>query len=297
MELAAMNHLLCFGFGYSARALAARLDRQAWRITGTSTTAEGCARIRAGGHTAALFDGTAPAAGITAALSDTAAGVTHVLVSAAPNEKGDPVLPHHGEDLRRAAKLGWIGYLSTIGVYGDHGGGWVDEMTPAAPGSVRSQRRLVAENGWLELAGAPTPLVGVFRLSGIYGPGSSAIDNLLAGTARRIVKPGQVFNRIHVDDIALVVEAAMARQRISGVYNVTDDEPAPPQDVVAYAAGLLGLPVPPDLPFATTPLSPMAVSFYGENKRVRNALIKSEFGVTLQYPTYREGMAGIAATS
>jgi nucleoside-diphosphate-sugar epimerase len=292
-----MNHLLCFGFGYSARALAARLDRQHWRITGTSTTEEGCARVRAGGHTAVLFDGTAPAAGITAALADAAAGVTHVIVSAAPVDHGDPVLPHHGADLAVAPNLRWIGYLSTIGVYGDHGGGWVDETTPATPGSVRSQRRLVAENAWLELARTPKPLVGVFRLAGIYGPGSSAIDNLRAGTARRIVKPGQVFNRIHVDDIALVVEAAINGQRTTSVYNVTDDEPAPPQDVVAYAAGLLGLAVPPDLPFATTPLSPMAVSFYGENKRVRNERIKTELGVTLQYPTYREGMRAIAALS
>jgi nucleoside-diphosphate-sugar epimerase len=298
MECIAMNHLLCFGFGFSARALAARLsppnNQQAWRVTGTSTSEAGCARIRAAGHQAALFDGAAPSADVAAAL----ATATHVVVSAPPGDQGDPVLRHHSEDLRNAARLKWIGYLSTVGVYGDHGGAWVDETTPANPGSPRSQRRLAAEMAWLGLLTGPKPrkrqMVGVFRLSGIYGLGRSAIDNLRDGSARRLIKPGQVFNRIHVDDIALVLEAAMARQQASQIYNVTDDEPAPPQDVVAYAAGLLNLPVPPDLPFATATLSPMARSFYSENKRVRNDLMKQDLGVALTHPTYREGMAAIA---
>jgi hypothetical protein len=298
MEWIVMNHLVCFGFGFSARALAARLcppnTERAWRITGTSTTEAGCARIRAGGHQAVLFDGAAPSTEVSKAL----ATATHVVVSAPPGELGDPVLRHHGDDIRTVTQLKWIGYLSTVGVYGDHGGAWVDETTPATPGSPRSQRRLAAELAWLALPTASQPekgpMVGVFRLSGIYGPGRSAIDNLRDGSARRIVKPGQVFNRIHVDDIALVLEAAMARQQVSQVYNVTDDEPAPPQDVVAYAAGLLNLPVPPDLPFATATLSPMARSFYSENKRVRNDRVKHELGVTLAHSTYREGMATIA---
>ena len=214
--------------------------------------------------------------------------------SAPPGEQGDPVLRHHRDDLRAAPQLQWIGYLSTVGVYGGHGGAWVDEATPANPGSPRSQYRLAAEQAWLALPNGAKPLIGVFRLSGIYGPGRSAIDNLRDGTARRIVKPGQVFNRIHVDDIALVLEAAMARQPASQIYNVTDDEPAPPQDVVGYAAALLGLPVPPDLPFATAALSPMARSFYSDNKRVRNDRMKRELGVSLAHPTYREGMAAIA---
>jgi nucleoside-diphosphate-sugar epimerase len=298
MECFVMNHLLCFGFGFSARALAARLsspsNQRAWRITGTSTTAAGCERIRQAGHQAVLFDGASPSPDVTQAL----VRATHVVVSAPPGEQGDPVLRHHREDLRTAAQLKWIGYLSTVGVYGDHGGAWVDETTTANPGSPRSQRRLVAEQAWLTLTAGlgpqQCPLVGVFRLSGIYGPGRSAIDNLRDGSARRLVKPGQVFNRIHVDDIALVLEAAIARQQTDQIYNVTDDEPAPPQDVVAYAAALLGLPVPPDLPFATATLSPMARSFYSENKRVRNNRIKHELGVTLAHPTYREGMAAVA---
>jgi nucleoside-diphosphate-sugar epimerase len=290
MEYTALNHLLCFGFGFSARALAARLNSQTWRITGTSTSEAGCARVREAGHQAALFDGVAPSADVRAALTT----ATHVVVSAPPGEQGDPVLRHHSDDLRNAAQLKWIGYLSTVGVYGDHGGAWVDETTPANPGSPRSQRRLAAELAWLALPTRPHPMVGVFRLSGIYGPGRSAIDNLRDGSARRIVKSGQVFNRIHVDDIALVLEAAMARQQTSQIYNVTDDEPAPPQDVVAFAAGLLGVPTPPDLPFATAALSPMARSFYSENKRVRNERVKQELGVQLTHPTYREGMTAIA---
>jgi nucleoside-diphosphate-sugar epimerase len=285
-----MNHLLCFGFGFSVRALAARLSPADWLITGTSTSEAGCGRIRAAGHQAVLFDGSAPSAAVTAAL----AAATHVVVSAPPGEAGDPVLCHHSDDLRAAPQLKWIGYLSTVGVYGDHGGAWIDEATPANPGSPRSQRRLAAEQAWLALPTGAQPLIGVFRLSGIYGPGRSAIDNLRDGTARRLIKPGQVFNRIHVDDIALVLEAAMARQPATAIYNVTDDEPAPPQDVVAFAAGLLGLPAPPDLPFATAALSPMARSFYSENKRVRNDRVKAELGVTLIHPTYREGMAAIA---
>jgi nucleoside-diphosphate-sugar epimerase len=286
-----MNHLLCLGFGYSAHALAARLPRHNWRITGTSTTEAGCARIRDAGHHSALFDGQRPSAALAAAL----ATATHLLVSAAPNDQGDPLLSQHRADLQRATQLQWIGYLSTVGVYGDHGGGWVDETTPVAPGSERSQRRVLAEQAWQSLTGQRPPPVGIFRLSGIYGPGSSAVDNLRAGTARRIIKAGQVFNRIHVADIARVIDAAMTRQQLSGIYNVTDDEPAPPQDVIAFAANLLGLPVPPGLPFETTELTPMARSFYGENKRVRNDRIKTEFGITLQYPTYRQGMIAIAA--
>jgi nucleoside-diphosphate-sugar epimerase len=259
-------------------------------LPGTSTSTAGCERIREAGHQAVLFDGAAPSADVTAAL----ATATHVVGSAPPGEQGDPVLRHHSDDLRSAAQLKWIGYLSTVGVYGDHGGAWVDETTPANPGSPRSQRRLAAELAWLALPTGPKPLIGVFRLSGIYGVGRSAIDNLRDGSARRIVKPGQVFNRIHVDDIARVLEAAMARQRASAVYNVTDDEPAPPQDVVAFAADLLGVPTPPDLPFATAALSPMARSFYSENKRVRNVRVKQELGITLAYASYREGMMAIA---
>jgi nucleoside-diphosphate-sugar epimerase len=188
----------------------------------------------------------------------------------------------------------WIGYLSTIGVYGDHQGRWVDETTPVSPGSQRSRQRVVAETAWLDFAARSGKRMQIFRLAGIYGPGRSAIDNLRDGTARRIVKRAQVFNRIHVDDIAGTLAAAIGKLDAQyTIYNVTDDEPAPPQDVVAYAASLLNLPVPPDIPFERAPLSPMGLSFYAENKRVSNARIKADLGVVLQCPTYREGMAGI----
>mgnify|MGYP001815125146 FL=1 len=285
-----MNHLLCFGFGFSASALAQLLSPQGWRITGTSRSAEGEERIRSLGFEAARFDGTAPSGDVTRALET----ASHLLISAPPSDDGDPVLAHHRADIVTANGLRWIGYLSTIGVYGDHGGAWVDETTPETPLSDRSKRRLAAEQSWRALTrpGAG-PDVQVFRLAGIYGPGRSAIDQVRAGRARRIVSPGQVFNRIHVDDIAGTLAAAIATGGTHTVYNVTDDEPAPPQDVIGHAAKLLGVPAPPELPIEEAELSPMAQSFYSELKRVRNDRIKQDLGVRLCYPTYREGLAAV----
>ncbi len=216
-----------------------------------------------------------------------------VLVSVPPGAFGDPVLATFRDALASAPRLRWIGYLSTIGVYGDHGGRWVDEATQPRPVSARSRERVTAEDAWLALGRDSGKAVQVFRLAGIYGPGRSAFDKLADGTAKRLVKPGQVFNRIHVDDIATVLAASLDRQRAGAVYNVTDDEPAPPQDVVACAAQLAGVPPPPEVPFERAELTPMARSFYGENKRVRNALIRDELGVRLAYPTYREGLASL----
>ena len=216
-----------------------------------------------------------------------------VLVSIPPGAAGDPVLAAFGETIAAAPHLRWIGYLSTIGVYGDHAGGWVDEATPPRPVSARSRERVAAEEAWASLGRASGKAVQVFRLAGIYGPGRSALDKLADGTAKRLVKPGQVFNRIHVDDIAAVLAASLDRPRAGAIYNVTDDEPAAAQDVVAHAAELAGVPPPPEIPFEEAELTPMARSFYGENKRVRNALIRDELGVRLAYPTYREGLAAI----
>lgn len=286
-----MNSLLCVGMGYSARALARRLGTADWRIGGSSTSSDGMARITAKGWDALPFDGAAPSPDLAAALRT----ATHIVVSAAPDAGGDPLLKCHAVDIASAPRLRWIGYLSTVGVYGDHQGAWVDEDTALRPVSQRSRQRAAAERSWLDLATKATIRVQIFRLSGIYGPGRSAIDNLKAGTARRIIKPGQVFNRIHVADIAGALVAAIgAPESRHAIYNITDDEPAPPQDVVAYAAGLLGLPVPPDVPFDDAPLSPMGRSFYGENKRVANARAKSDLGWRPAYPTYREGMRALA---
>ena len=284
-----MTHLLCFGFGYSASVLARRLSSRGWTVTGTSTTDAGASRVRSLGYHGVVFDGTAKTQAVSAAIATT----THILLSIPPGASGDPALRVYGSDIAASPALTWIGYLSTVGVYGDSGGGWVSEETPARPSSERGMRRLDAETAWLTLSHRSDKAVMVFRLPGIYGPGRSTIDDLKAGTARRLVKPGQVFNRIHVEDIALAVEAAIGKPKAGRVYNVTDDEPAPPQDVVAYGAQLLGLPVPPDLDFATATLSPMARSFYSENKRVSNGRMKAELGVQLAFPSYREGLLGI----
>ena len=285
-----MSHLFCFGLGYSAGVLSRRLAEQGWKISGTSTSAAGAERITAHGYSGLVFDGQTAPPEVTAALRD----ATHVLLSIPPGAGGDPALRAYGTDLSQSPKLTWIGYFSTVGVYGDANGGWVSEETEARPASERGQRRLEAENAWLNLGHAAAKAVTVFRLPGIYGPGRSAIDDLRDGTARRIVKPGQVFNRIHVDDIATAVAAAIAAPGRTRIYNIVDDEPAAPQDVVAYGASLLGLPVPPDLDFATAALSPMARSFYSESKRVSNARMKTELGVRLAYPSYREGLQQLA---
>ncbi len=286
-----MNRLFCFGLGYSAARVARRLAAEGWSIAGSARTQEGAEAIAAQGYDALVFDGTRPNAQVRHEL----ARASHVLVSVPPDAEGDPVLRHHGHDFRHAPSLGWIGYLSTIGVYGDSRGAWIDETAPVEATSERGRRRIAAEREWLAMGYGLRIATTSFRLAGIYGPGRSAIDRLREGTAHRIVKPGQVFNRIHVDDIAAAVCAAMAARVVSEVYNVTDDEPAPPQDVVAYAAELLHMPPPPEIAFTDAQLSPMAASFYADNKRVSNARLRQELGVALQFPTYREGLRAILA--
>ncbi len=283
-----MNHLFCFGLGYSARALAARLLSQGWRVSGTSRRPPAASpdAADAGGLETHRFDRDHR---LDPALFQ---GCTHLLTSIAPDELGDPVLDLHADDLK-ASTARWVGYLSTTGVYGDRGGDWVDESGDLRPAGPRGQRRVDAERGWIETS---LP-VHLFRLAGIYGPGRSALDTVREGRARRIIKPGQYFSRIHVDDIAAVLEASIDRPNPGAAYNVADDLPAPPQDVIAHACELLGAPIPPDLPFDQATLSPMAASFYGENKRVRNDRIKTELGVSLTYPTYREGLAALLGTS
>ncbi len=284
-----MSHLLCFGLGFSARVLCRRLAARGWTISATSRSAYGAKAIAVAGYRAFIFDGTAPLP--RAAWQ----GVTHVLDSAPPGSDGDPVLRRHAGGLAaRARQFAWVGYLSTTGVYGDHGGGLVTEDTPPTPNTERGQRRLTAETQWLGLWGSHGLPVHIFRLAGIYGPGRNQLLTVRGGTAKRIIKAGQVFSRIHVEDIAAVLEASMARPRPGAAYNVCDDEAAPPQDVVEYAARLLGLPVPPDTPFDEAALTPMALSFYADSKRVSNDLVKRELGIKLSYPTYREGLAALA---
>jgi nucleoside-diphosphate-sugar epimerase len=275
------RHLLCFGLGYSARMLAGRLSDIGWRVTGTSRnpTEPDCLRFeRAQPLTPEAF-----------------AGVTHILVSIPPGQSGDPTLDLHGDDIAAIPGLAWLGYLSTTGVYGDRAGGWVDERSELRRSGPRGRRRVAAEAGWQALWRRRGVPVHIFRLAGIYGPGRSPFEALRAGTAKRIDKPGQVFSRIHVEDLTSVLIASIARSRPGAIYNVCDDEPAASEAVIAHAAGLLGLPAPPLVPFDDAELSPMAKSFYDDNKRVSNALIKEEIGVTLRYPNYRAGLAAILA--
>lgn len=286
-----MTSLFCFGLGYSAEALARRMRPLGWQVAGTARTPESQARLAARGYEALLFDGTAPGGGIPDAL----ASATHVLVSAGPDQTGDPTLRFHEHDLARAPHVRWIGYLSTIGVYGNTDGAWVDETAGPNPESERAKRRVAAENAWLAFGEAHGKRVQIFRLGGIYGPGRSALDDLRDGTARRIVKPGQVFNRIHVDDIASVLLAAANGAGQHTIYNVTDGTPSSSEEMIAHAADLLAMEPPPEISVEEAGLSPMGKSFYAENRRVSNARLQDDLGVALAYPSYREGLAAILA--
>jgi nucleoside-diphosphate-sugar epimerase len=277
-------NLFCFGLGYTGRVLARRLAAEGWIVGGTCRTAD---KTSEAGFPVEVFDGDHP---LPRKALD---GVTHLLVSVPPDAVGDPVLAVHGEDIAQIKGLRWLGYLSTTGVYGDRGGEWVDETAELSPSGERGRRRVAAEAGWLDLWHRRGVPVHVFRLAGIYGPGRSPFEALRGGTVKRIDKPGQVFSRIHVEDLAHVLASSISRPRPGAVYNVCDDDPAAPEAVVAHAAALLGMPAPPLVPFEAAELSPMARSFYDDNKRVSNRLIKSELGVTLRYPDYRAGLAAI----
>ncbi|MEY8829093.1 SDR family oxidoreductase [Sedimentitalea sp. XS_ASV28] len=276
--------LLSMGHGYTARALSNRVAPAGWRVIGTTRDRDQLDNIRQSGAEPMLWPGDVPPLD----------GVTHLLISTAPTEEGDPVLHALGQEIaRRARQFQWVGYLSTTAVYGDHQGAWVDETTPATPASKRGRLRVHAEEQWAAIPDLP---LHIFRLAGIYGPGRGPFSKLKRGGLRRIIKPGQVFSRIHVDDIATVLAASMNRPDPGAIYNVCDDEPVPPQDVIAYAAELQGLPLPPAVPFDEADLSPMARSFYSENKRVRNDRIKRDLGITLRYPDYRSGLTALHGT-
>jgi nucleoside-diphosphate-sugar epimerase len=281
-----MTTLICIGLGYCARHYVAEFGSRFSRVIGTSRSAD------SGGTAAQMlaFDGVQPSQELRAAIAAT----DHLLISAAPGETGDPVLAALRTDIAAAPKLRSIVYLSSLGVYGDHGGAWIDESTPTIPKHDRGAARVDAEHAWQELGHSRDTPVAILRLAGIYGPGQNALTRLQAGRAHRIDKPGHVFNRIHVADIAQAIDAAVAR-RFDGVVNITDDEPAPGSDPIVLAATLLGVEPPPMLSFeeAQRTLSPMALSFYQGCARVRNDRLKRELGVTLRYPTYREGLQAL----
>jgi nucleoside-diphosphate-sugar epimerase len=284
--------LFVFGLGYSALALAKRARAQGWRVAGTCRSAEKKAALEALGIEAHLFDRGRPLAEAGMILG----GTTHLLSSVPPDDAGDAVLDQHAADIAKLPSLRWVGYLSTTGVYGNHDGGWVNETTARRPTGKRGQERVDAEDGWLALMRMGIA-VHLFRLAAIYGPGRSALDTVRAGKAKRIIKPGQIFSRIHVDDIVAVLEASIMKPNAGAAYNLCDDDPAPPQDVIAYACALLGVPAPPDLPWAEAAphMTEMARSFYADSKRVTNRRIKDELGVTLAYPDYRAGLKALLA--
>ena len=291
MAQAPGKRLFCFGYGFCAQALGALLSPAGWSLAGTCRTQDGCRALADAGVDALPFGREAPLADAGRAL----AGATHILLSIPPDAAGDPALDCHGADIAAARGVEWIGYLSTTGVYGDTGGAWVDESAAPAPTAERGRRRLETERGWLAFGAAQGVPVQVFRLAGIYGPGRNALATVRRGEAKRIGKPGQVFSRIHVADIARVLAASIARPRAGAIYNVCDDEPASAADVVAHACALLGVAPPPLVPFEEAALSPMGRSFYADNRRVSNARIKDELGVKLRYPDYRAGLAALLA--
>ena len=281
-----MTHtLLSFGHGYSAQALGRLLLPRDWRVIGTTRSEDKAATLMNAGVEPRIW----PGADMIPALD----AATHLLISAAPGEGGDPVLAELRDEIaKRASQFAWVGYLSTTGVYGDHQGEWVDESAPLTPATKRGIARVRAEAAWSAIERLP---LHIFRLAGIYGPGRGPFAKVRNGTARRIIKPGQVFSRTHVADIARILDASIKAPNPGAAYNVCDNDPAPPEDVIAYAAELLGMPVPPAEDFETAEMTPMARSFYAESKKVRNDRIKDELGVELLYPDYRSGLKALFA--
>lgn len=277
--------ILIFGAGFSGKTYGALAAQSGAQVFGTTRSADKASELKALGITPVFFDGAA----VPDELASFIKQANEVIISIAPNEDGDPVLNAVADHIARADQIKWIAYLSTVGVYGNHDGVWVDEQSACKPVSKRSVQRVAAENQWLDFARTRHLPLAILRLSGIYGPGRNALKNMVDGKARRLVKPGQVFNRIHVADIASSL-AFLSKTHIGGIFNVTDDMPSPPQDVVEYAASVTKIDPPEPIDFETATLSPMARSFYGENKRVSNAKIKS-LGFQFSYPDYRYALA------
>jgi nucleoside-diphosphate-sugar epimerase len=276
-----MTDWFIFGAGFSGLETGQQIAATGAKVAGTTRSEAKFDRLRAAGMEPFVFSGQ-----LDATLTGRLSSVTHLLISIGPDDGGDPLVPEQGPILAASTpNLKWIGYLSTVGVYGDHDGAWVDETTDCKPVSARSVDRLKAETSWSAFADAKKVPLAILRLSGIYGPGRNAFCNLADGSAKRIIKPGQVFNRIHVEDIAGAVQH-LSRQELGGLFNVSDDEPAPPQDVVTFAADRMGVPPPPEIDYDSANLSPMGRSFYGEVKRVSNAKVKAA-GYQFRHPDYR----------
>lgn len=283
---ASLNTILIFGYGYTARVLGAQLRAKGWRVIGTTRSSDKVSDAE--GAEVIIW----PGEDVGAALDV----VTHVLISTAPSEAGDPVLQAFEDEFRaRANQFKWVGYLSTTAVYGDRDGGWIDENSAVNPATKRGQWRVEAEQSWMDLCTQSDLPVHIFRLAGIYGPGRGPFAKVRAGTARRIIKKGQVFSRTHVEDIAQVLQASINAPNNGSIYNVCDNDPAPPQDVIAEAARMLDLPLPAATPFEDADMTPMARSFYAESKKVSNRRILEELGVVLKYPDYKTGLSALLA--
>lgn len=280
--------LFCFGYGYSCDYLGHELMQRGWSVGGTTRDPEKRDMLKARGIDAHLFDYECPLPDPVFVLD----GVTHLVISTPPGDDGDPAFLMHAAEILQLPSLQWVGYLSTTGVYGDRNGDWVDETSEVRPNSKRGSRRAKAEEQWFSLCRSHNLPVHAFRLAGIYGPGRSALDTIRAGVARRIEKPGHAFSRIHVEDIVRVLLASMEHLNPNASYNVCDDLAAPSHEVIAHACELLARPVPPLIPFDEADMSPMARSFYNDNKRVKNDRIKSELGVDLKYKNYIDGLQG-----
>lgn len=283
------GRLFCFGLGYTAGFLARELMAEGWSVAGTTRDgAPGSAPSEIAIHP---FGRGLPLADAPSLL----AGTTHLLLSIPPDAAGDPVAAEHGREIAGLPALRWVGYLSATSVYGDRAGDWVEEDSPLHPSGERGRRRVMAEAAWRDLrerAGVP---LHIFRLAGIYGPGRSALDMVRQGRAQRVDKPGHVFSRIHVADLVTALRASMANPDPGAIYNLADDDPAPPEAVIAYACGLLGVPPPPLIALSDARLSETARSFYEDNKRVSNRRLKAALGLRLRYPSYREGLAALMA--
>jgi len=292
--MAKKKKLFCFGYGYTASHLGEALiaSGEGWDLGGTTRSKEKRAELRAKGIEAYIFDSEKPLGDPVSMIGHT----THLLISTPPDHEGDIVFAQHAEDiLHLMPDLEWVGYLSTTGVYGDRDGAWVDETSKIRPSTIRGTRRAIAEEQWFSLFKAYGLPVHIFRLAGIYGPGRSALDSVRSGIARRIMKPGHAFCRIHVDDIVATLKKSMASPKAGEIYNVADDEPAPSHEVIAYAARLLGKDPPPLVRFEDANLAPITISFYSENKSVKNSKIKDDLRVALKYPNYRAGLEACLA--
>ena len=276
--------ILTFGHGYTAGYLTRLAVAEGWQVTGT--TRAHADRVTEAGAAVRLWPGQSDL------IREDIAQADAILVSAPPTEAGDAVRAEFAAEIAQAQPK-WLGYLSTTGVYGDRQGDGVDEDSPLEPSTARGQARVDAEAAWQALASSHDLPLHIFRLAGIYGPGRGPFAKLRAGTARRIIKPGQVFSRIHVEDAAQILMASIKAPRPGAIYNLCDNQPAPPQEIIACAAGMIGMPVPEAEPFESAEMTPMARSFYADSKKVSNARIKDDLGITLKYPDYRSALAAI----